>query len=251
MESGSHVPFTTYGILTLKVLKTTLMPRSFTYIKMSAILSTRRYHGSELSWRTDVYLTCIWALYKFDFKKTSPVHFSTLHFLNYYFTNCWHRQHLSLFHAIYRTRKANPRICVPRLVPHLVKDITALEKLQRRASRLALRQSKGEMPYEDRCKLLKWPTLSTRRDYLTLIECYKIVFGLGILDFHDFFEFTKVRSTRANHSFKLYVKAARINCYKFSFFVRVVKMWNNLPKDIVEADGFRSFKQKLKVHLGV
>ena len=34
--------------------------------------------------------------------------------------------------------------------PYLIKDITALEKGQRRASRLSLRQERGEMSYEHR-----------------------------------------------------------------------------------------------------
>ena len=55
------------------------------------------------------------------------------------------------------------------------KNIHAIEKVQRRASRLALNQGRGEMSYEDKYKLLDWPTLSIRRDYLSLIECYKIV----------------------------------------------------------------------------
>ena len=46
------------------------------------------------------------------------------------------------------------------------------------------------MSYKDRCKLLDWPTLSIRRDYLILIECYKIVFGLSEnINFSDYFEF--------------------------------------------------------------
>ena len=45
--------------------------------------------------------------------------------------------------------------------PYLSKDILALEKVQRRASRLALGQKRGEMEYEDRLRKLKWPTLQT------------------------------------------------------------------------------------------
>ena len=74
----------------------------------------------------------------------------------------------------------------------LVKDIRALESIQRKASRLALNQHKGEVPYADRCKLSKWPSLSDRRNYLSLTECYKFV---DRLNFHDFFEFSKVGST--------------------------------------------------------
>ena len=35
---------------------------------------------------------------------------------------------------------------------------------------------------------------------------------------------------------KLYVKSTRRNCYKHYFFLRIVKLWNDLPKDIVETE---------------
>ena len=70
--------------------------------------------------------------------------------------------------------------------------------VQRTVSRLALNQHKGVMSYEDRCKLLKRYTLSDRRTYLSLVECYKIVFGCYHLKFKDFFDFATTRSTRAN-----------------------------------------------------
>ena len=78
--------------------------------------------------------------------------------------------------------------------PYLVKDIHTLENVQRQASRLALNQRKGDMSYEDRCKLLKWPTLSDRRTFLSLVECYKIVFGFYHLKFEDFFDFATTSS---------------------------------------------------------
>ena len=98
--------------------------------------------------------------------------------------------------------------------PYLVKDVLALERVQRRASRLALGQKRGEMDYEDRLGVLKWPTLETRRLFLSLVECDKIVFDMNKLNFDDLFEFTKCNSTRANHPYKLYLKPAsaiRIN----------------------------------------
>lgn len=59
--------------------------------------------------------------------------------------------------------------------PYLIKDIVALEKVQRRASRLALRQKRGEMSYEQRCNLLKWQTLERRGEFLSLVQCYKLL----------------------------------------------------------------------------
>ena len=62
--------------------------------------------------------------------------------------------------------------------PYLPKDVLALEKVQRRASRPALGQNLGEMEYEDSLRKLKWPTLQTRRLFRSLVECYKIAFGI-------------------------------------------------------------------------
>ena len=67
------------------------------------------------------------------------------------------------------------------------------------------------------------------------LTCYNIVFGLSHLDFEEFFQFAKVKSTRANHSYKLYCKLSRINCFKYSFFNNVISYWNNLPSNVVEA----------------
>ena len=133
--------------------------------------------------------------------------------------------------------------------PYLVKDIHAIESVQRRASRLALKQKRGDMSYEERCDTLHWPSLSSRRTYtlyLFVVECYKIVFGLSHLDSEEFFQFAKVKSTRANHSYKLYCKLSRINSFKHSFFNNVISYWNNLPSNVVEAGSLQLFKCKLK-----
>ena len=61
---------------------------------------------------------------------------------------------------------------------YLAKDVLALEEVQRRASRLALGQKRVEMEYEDRLSKLKWPTLETRNLFLSIVECYKIVFSM-------------------------------------------------------------------------
>ena len=94
--------------------------------------------------------------------------------------------------------------------------------------------------------MLHWPSLSSRRTYFSLVECYKIVFGLLHLDFEGFFEFAKVKSTRANHSYKLDCKLSRINCFKYSFFNNVISHWNDLPSNVVEAGSLELFKCKLK-----
>ena len=48
-------------------------------------------------------------------------------------------------------------------------DIESLEKVQRRTSRLALKQKRGEMSYVDHYRLLNWQTLVKRRELLSLV----------------------------------------------------------------------------------
>ena len=135
--------------------------------------------------------------------------------------------------------------------PYLAKDVLALEKVQRRACRLALGQKRGEMDYDDRLRKLKCPTFETRRLYLSLVECYKIVFDMNKLNFDDLFEFTKCNSTRANHPYKLYLKPAKCNSYKCSFSIRIVRHWNSQPGSVVEAGSLSRFKSALKRFLNI
>ena len=54
-------------------------------------------------------------------------------------------------------------------------------------SRLALGRKREQMEYEDRLRKLKWPKLETRHLFLSLVECYKIVFGVNKLNLDDLF----------------------------------------------------------------
>ena len=47
------------------------------------------------------------------------------------------------------------------------------------------------MSYEERCETLHWPSLSSRRTYSSLVECYKIVFGLYTWILRNFFDSQK------------------------------------------------------------
>ena len=47
------------------------------------------------------------------------------------------------------------------------------------------------------------------------------------------------------------MKSAKVNPYKYSFFVRIVKDWNNLPRHVVEAESFKIFKTRLKSFLNL
>ena len=64
-------------------------------------------------------------------------------------------------------------------------------------------------------------------------------------------ELTRCNRTRANHDCKLYVKVAILNCYKYSFFVRIVSAWNNLPKDVVHAGPLTLLCSRLRIYMNI
>ena len=53
------------------------------------------------------------------------------------------------------------------------------------------------------------------------------------------------RQLRSNHRYKLKSVMAKLNSYKYSFFVRVIPIWNSLPEHVAEAESLMAFKGRL------
>ena len=69
----------------------------------------------------------------------------------------------------------------------------------------------------------------------------------------DFFTIVRNRATRG-HNFILFLPEPRVDCRKHFFAVRVVRVWNSLPRrrpDVVSADSLSLFVGRLRsVDLG-
>ena len=129
--------------------------------------------------------------------------------------------------------------------PRLKRDITELEKVQRRATR-QLPQLKG-LSYEDRMRKLQLPTLRYRRLRGDMIETYKLL--------HDIYDpiLPKLldpveKSTTRGHSFRLPKKSAKNNIKGHVFSHKIVNDWNSLPQDVVSAPSVNAFKNRLDSH---
>ena len=110
------------------------------------------------------------------------------------------------------------------------------------------------MSYEERCKLLDWPTLSIRRDYLSLIECYKIVFGINeninfatISNCPNFLVPDQIIGSNCTSN----QQESIISSTPFFIRILIVILWNILPTDTVEAADIGTFKRNLRLHLGM
>ena len=88
--------------------------------------------------------------------------------------------------------------CVQAWSPSLKKDVMALEKVQRRATKII--PSLRNKPYQDRLKALNLYTLETRRLRGDLIEVYKILHGLEGIEEKKLFQRHKNWSQVRGHN---------------------------------------------------
>ena len=75
---------------------------------------------------------------------------------------------------------------------------------------------------------------------------YKIVNGTLAVEIPNYFR-QKERQTRNYRPIKFINAGCRTNVYKYSFFPRSFKEWNELPETIIEAANTGAFKLALRV----
>ena len=131
--------------------------------------------------------------------------------------------------------------------PHLIKHKELIENVQRRATKLV--PGLNQLPYPDRLKKLKLPTLAYRRVRGDMIQAYKL-----LTDNQDGYDktlpplFTHSSTGLRGHGKKLFLPRANKDIRKFNFTNRVVKLWNSLPENIVQAENIIQFEKRLDFH---
>ena len=131
--------------------------------------------------------------------------------------------------------------------PHLNKHKELLENVQRRATKLV--PGLSQLPYPERLRKLKLPTLAYRRARGDMIQTYKL-----LTKNKDGYDktlpslFTKSNTCLRGHSDKLFLPRADKNIRKYYFTQRVIMIWNSLPADVVEAQSIIQFEKRLDKH---
>lgn len=136
--------------------------------------------------------------------------------------------------------------CVQFWGPYFKKDIEALEKVQRRATKLIPGIKKES--YEERLRILNLFSLQKRRIRGDLIEVFKYLKGINKVNYARLLRPSSVSRTRG-HKWKLFKGKFSTNIRKYFFSQRVISVWNRLPNHVVEAETLQVFKSRLDLVL--
>ena len=102
------------------------------------------------------------------------------------------------------------------------------------------------MSYEERLESLKLPTLAYRRTRGDMISAFKIIHGGFDGSIKEMLPLNML-GLRGNGK-KLTIEAADKNIRSCSFTMRVRKIWNSLPENVVNAKDVKKFEYELDKH---
>jgi len=131
--------------------------------------------------------------------------------------------------------------------PYFVKDIEAIERVQRRFTKRL--RGYGNYSYPERLHLLQLQSLEVRPLVIDLVCCYKIVFHVVNICMDEFFSLSHYTFTRG-HPYKLYKPHFSTTTRAHFFSERVINVWNALPVDVIDFGSVKRFRcSLLKVDL--
>ena len=151
---------------------------------------------------------------------------------------------LSLYRSLVRS---NLEYCPSVCSPSTVSDTKAIESIQRAATRYILNYPK--IKYDQRCTMLHLHPLSYRREITDFVYVFKCIKGYYDVAWHNNIEIISNSSLRSGNAGRvLRMKIVGTECFKRSFFNRIVPIWNALPRQLRDADSIYSFKRELVMH---
>jgi hypothetical protein len=125
--------------------------------------------------------------------------------------------------------------------PHNANTVNQLEQVQRGAARFVYRDYRRTTSVTSLIDTLGWDSLHTRRLASQLYMFYKIQNNLVNINFPHIIQPANYFG-RHDHQLKYCIPEATIDCFKFSYYPRVVRLWNQLPASAVLAPTLPAFQ---------
>ena len=132
--------------------------------------------------------------------------------------------------------------------PYMRKHIESIESIQRNFTKYIT--GMYNLSYHQRLVKLNLHSLEFRRIRGDMIEVFKIT--------HDFYDprttstllkYVPVDNLTRGHKYKLTKPRTNNKQFKHFFTNRIINLWNNLPKKVVEAETMNTFKNRIDSHL--
>ncbi|KFW08452.1 hypothetical protein N327_08149, partial [Fulmarus glacialis] len=132
--------------------------------------------------------------------------------------------------------------CIQLWGPQHKKDMDLLEQIQRKATEMM--RGLEHLSYEESLRKLGLFSLEKRRLRRDLIAAFKYLKGAYMKAGEGLFTRACSDRTRGN-GFKLKESGFRFDIRKKFFIMRVVRHWNRLPREVVDAPSLEVFKARL------
>ena len=126
--------------------------------------------------------------------------------------------------------------------PWLIKDINALENVQRRFIKMV--QGVTGNSYEERLKDLGLTTIKARHERADMIQTFKLRNGIDIIESSSISTQSHPYSTRGSARNNLLFNHKKLDIRKYFFTERIKSSWNKLSSETRTAPSLESFKNR-------
>ena len=128
--------------------------------------------------------------------------------------------------------------------PHTTKDVTSLEAIQRQAARFTTCEYGRTTSVTALLQDLGWDTQEKRRLLAQVSMFHKIHHGVVDIPFPPEVTTTSARTMRTRgHALAYHQIQPRVLAYQYSFFPRMIIVWNQLPASTVSVPSNKAFQE--------